>query len=306
MISKPCVVDFWRNDIPVAPPMTLETPNNVDFEIPLRSIIIQGAREFETSVSPTDGVLDKVPAQRGWRLTPIIISEPQHGTVKLSTDGESFIYTPLAGFVGQDCFAYAFTNGYQQSVVNNITINCRRGYEYSLKIFRRDIGRTEHRMVIAPAFDFSTLDYLKPVYMVYAAWYYNQYRAVTEGKVTRIKKQRTLIGNTSWNRLFYDDIRAFAPTVLNSGLTMTTKTFFEETLPSGLLEDTAQIFKPKHLAGDVEIELKLFTETKQTPIPGSTTGQTLRQLDLDKFTLIKFTAAERYGIRWPDSGNIQI
>ena len=67
MISKPCVVDYWRNDVPVAPELTLETPNNVDFEIPLRDMIIQGARDFDTSVSPSEGVLDKVPVQRGWR-----------------------------------------------------------------------------------------------------------------------------------------------------------------------------------------------------------------------------------------------
>ncbi|AXG67509.1 hypothetical protein JA33_135 [Dickeya phage vB_DsoM_JA33] len=304
MISKPCVVDYWRNDVPVAPALTLETPNNVDFEIPLRSIMIQGARDFKTSESPSEGVLDKVPVQRGWRLTLIPISQPIHGSVKLSVDGESFIYTPLAGFVGQDCFAYAVTNGYQQSVVSNLTINCRRGYEYSLNVFRRNIDRTQHRMVVAPAFDFDTMN-LPHVHMVYAAWYYDQYREVKDGKVTRIKKQRTLIGNTSWNRSFYDQVLAFAPTILNSGLSMTVNTFFDDILASGLLEDTAQTFKPQHLAGDVVIKLNLYTETKQTPLPADPT-KTFRQLDLNKFTEIEFTVVERYGIRWTDSGNIQI
>lgn len=306
MISKPCVVDFWRNDIPVAPELVLETPNNTEFEIPMRSIIIQGARDFDSNDSPSEGILDKVPVQRGWRLTLMPISTPSHGTVKLSEDGESFIYTPLVGFVGQDCFAYALTNGFQQSVVSNITINCRRGYEYALNVFRRNIGQSQHRMVVSPAFNFSSLDYLKPVRMIYAAWYYTQYRAVLEGKVTRIRKQRTLIGNTKWNRFYYDQVRAFAPTILDSGLSMNVETFFEDSLPSGLLESTAQVFKPKHLAGDVEIELQLFTETKRTPIPGSTSNQTYEQLDLDQFQLVKFTVVERFGLRWTESGNIQI
>jgi hypothetical protein len=304
MISKPCVVDFWRNDVPVAPPLTLETPNNVVFEIPLRSIIIQGARDFETSESPSQGILDKVPAQRGWRLTPIIVSEPIHGTVRLSADKETLLYTPLAGFVGQDCFAYAVTNGYQQSVVNNITINCRRGYEYSLNVFRRNIERTQHRMVVAPAFDFSESG-LPKVYLLEAHWYYNQYAAVADGKITRIKKKRTLIGQTSWNQSFYDQVRAFAPTIVNSGLTQTVNSYFDDTLPSGLLEDTAQVFKPQHLAGDVEIELKLYTETKETPLL-TDIHKTLTQVDLDKYIEVKFTVRERYGIRWTDSGNIQI
>lgn len=304
MISKPCVVDFWRNDVPVAPPLTFETPNNVVFEIPLRSIIIQGARDFETSESPSQGVLDKVPAQRGWRLTPIIVSEPLHGTVRLSADKETLLYKPLAGFVGQDCFAYAVTNGYQQSVVNNITINCRRGYEYSLNVFRRNSARTQHRMVVAPAFDFSESG-LPTVYLLEAKWYYNQYAAVADGKITRIKKKRTLIGNTTWNQSFYDQVRAFAPTILNSGLTQTVNTYFDDTLPSGLLEDTAQVFKPQGLAGDVEIELRLYTETKETPLL-TDIHKTLTQVDLNKYIEVKFSVRERYGIRWTESGNIQI
>lgn len=303
MIAKPCVVDYWRNDIPVAPTFEFSTPNTMEFVIPMKSVMIQGARDFETNDSPSPNVLDKVPAQRGWRLQLIISSEPTNGTVRISTDGESFIYTPRGAFVGTDCFSYSLTNGFQQSVTSNITVHCVRGYEYDLLIFRRNIARTSHRFQVTAAFDFSSLN-LPQIYLIFCEWYYTQYVEVMDGKVKRVKKVKKLVAQTTWNRSFYDQVQAFAPTLTSTGMVPTIETYFDGNL-SGLLEDTAQVFHPQNLPGEIEVEMKLYTETKQTPLPNNP-SQTRIQVDLSKFILFKKSVTTIYGKRWTDSGNVQI
>lgn len=304
MISKPCVVDYWRNYVPACPALTLSAPNNKEFIYDLGDLILQGARNYETNVSPTEGILDKVPVQRGWRCRAIIISQPLHGQVSLSEDGTQLKYIPMPAYVGQDCFAYAITNGTQQSIVSNITINCLRGYDYSLMVYRRNTEQTLHRMVLAPAFDFASMG-LPKVHLLETSWFYNQYAAETIGKVTRISKKRVHIGGTILNTSLYDQVRTFAPTLINNGLIVTPTTYFEDSLPAGLRDDSAAIFKPKHLAGNIEIELKLYTKTKLTPIP-TNPSQTLLQVDMSEFITANIAVVDRYGIRWPESGNIQI
>jgi lysophospholipase L1-like esterase len=45
---------------------------------------------------------------------PVVVSPPEHGTVRLTTDRKSFAYTPHAGFVGLDSFTYTLLSQHGQ------------------------------------------------------------------------------------------------------------------------------------------------------------------------------------------------
>ncbi len=54
---------------------------------------------------PAPGVLDNDSDADGDSLTATLVGLPQHGTVDLDPDG-GFVYTPTAGFSGNDGFSY--------------------------------------------------------------------------------------------------------------------------------------------------------------------------------------------------------
>lgn len=55
-------------------------------------------------------------------LTAILVAGPQHGIVKLNSDG-GFVYTPEAGFTGIDTFRYKANDGAADSNVATVSIN---------------------------------------------------------------------------------------------------------------------------------------------------------------------------------------
>ncbi|HEX4607769.1 MAG TPA: Ig-like domain-containing protein, partial [Urbifossiella sp.] len=62
------------------------------------------------TVAAADGVLANDADPDGDPMTAVLTQVPAHGTVALRPDG-SFTYTPAAGFVGDDEFLYAATDG---------------------------------------------------------------------------------------------------------------------------------------------------------------------------------------------------
>ncbi len=56
------------------------------------------------------GVLGNDTSPRGLQLSAALVAGPQHGTLALNADG-SFTYLPADGFVGNDGFTYAATDG---------------------------------------------------------------------------------------------------------------------------------------------------------------------------------------------------
>lgn len=136
MTQTVVTLDYWRNYKPIVPEViNAEGNENTEIKIPLKSLIIQGARDPD-GTSPTEGVLDKVGAQRGWRLTPLIISQPEQGSARLSDDRESLIYLPPSKFLGTECFNIRLTNGTQSSDPVRVEVKVKPYYRMWFDIYR--------------------------------------------------------------------------------------------------------------------------------------------------------------------------
>ena len=66
------------------------------------------------------GVLANDTGPAGLPLTPILVSNPAHGTLIFNGDG-SFTYTPTAGYLGTDSFSYRDSDGANQSAAATVT-----------------------------------------------------------------------------------------------------------------------------------------------------------------------------------------
>lgn len=305
MLSLPCTFDYWRNYKPLAPNLTVRVRNSGETEITLEKIL-QGARDEVTLHSPTEGVLDKVPAQRGWRLSAIKVNDPLVGTVRLNNFNEAFIYSPRSGYVGADCFAYILTNGTQQSDSGTITLDVYQWYTYQVLLYRLNSQKTYHRFTAKPFMKYATgQPTLKPVKFAQISWYYNQYRAETDSKgVTRIYKRRVVMQSTVADYTSYYNRQVYAPTIINSAEEIRAYTYFDDSLGAGFDGDYSHPFVPKNSQGDIELEIRLYTEEKTVWSPAL--GRNITQVDLDKPLLLDYRLSDIYGKQWWDSGNILV
>jgi hypothetical protein len=72
---------------------------------------------------PPAGVLSNDANPAGQSLSASTVTDPEHGTVELASDG-SFVYVPTAGYVGSDSFTYKATAG-ATSDINVVTITVK-------------------------------------------------------------------------------------------------------------------------------------------------------------------------------------
>ncbi len=72
-------------------------------------------------VVPAPGLLSNDSDPDGDEITPLLETEPDHGTVTLQLDG-AFTYTPEAGFSGTDAFTYFVSDGIVNSNLADVTI----------------------------------------------------------------------------------------------------------------------------------------------------------------------------------------
>ena len=70
---------------------------------------------------PSPGVLANDSDPDGDQLTAIKLTNPQHGTLDLNSNG-SFVYTPTPGFTGSDSFTYKANDGTLDSNVATVSI----------------------------------------------------------------------------------------------------------------------------------------------------------------------------------------
>lgn len=141
------LLDYWRSFIPEVRDMDLSVRANNRLQIPLNDILIQGAKELDTGISPDLDVLAKVPVQRGWRLNHVTVNEPKHGILSSAVDGQGWTYRPLANFVGQDCFNYYLTNGTQRSPIGKVLIDVVQNYTVSLIVERQMTRPNTYRFI---------------------------------------------------------------------------------------------------------------------------------------------------------------
>lgn len=306
MLSLPCTFDYWRNYKPVAPNLTVRVRNSGQSEITLDQIL-QGARDEVTGNSPTEGVLDKVTAQRGWRLSAIKVSDPMAGTVDLNYFNDAFLYNPRSGYIGPDCFTYILTNGTQQSDSGIITLDVYQWYTYQMLVYRLNTLKTYHRFTAKPFMQYAAgQTTLPPVKFATITWYYNQYRSETDSKgVKRIYKRRIAVSSTQADYTNYYLHRTYAPTVLDNGQEIRAYTYFDDTLGQGFDGDFDRPFVPRNTQGDIELEIKLYTEerTVWNPYNG---GSYIQQVDLDRPIVLDYRLSDIYGQKWWDSGNILV
>src|SRR6185436_19123093 len=71
------------------------------------------------------GVLANDSDAEGDALTAALVQSPAHGTLALNADG-SFLYTPAAGYFGQDKFTYRAFDGSLSSSVATVTLTVRQ------------------------------------------------------------------------------------------------------------------------------------------------------------------------------------
>lgn len=305
MLSLPCTFDYWRNYKPIAPNLTIRVKNSGKTELTLEKIL-QGARDEVTGHSPTDGVLDKVLAQRGWRLSAIKVNDPMVGNVDLNYFNDAFIYNPRSGYVGTDCFAYILTNGTQQSDAGTITLDVYQWYTYQILLYRLNTEKTYHRFTAKSFMRYAPGQApLKPVKFAQINWYYNQYRAETDAKgVTRIYKRRTLMQSTVADYTAYYNRLVYAPTVLNTAEEIRAYTYFDDTLGQGFDGDYNNPFVPKHSQGDIELDINLYTEEKTVWSPQQ--QRYIVQVDLDQPIALTYRLSDIYGKKWWDSGNVLV
>ncbi|MCV7419785.1 tandem-95 repeat protein [Mycobacterium yunnanensis] len=75
-------------------------------------------------VSPQWGVLSNDFDPDGDSMTAAVTQQPAYGTVVMASDG-SFVYTPAAGFLGQDVFSYTATDSTMAANTTTVTITVK-------------------------------------------------------------------------------------------------------------------------------------------------------------------------------------
>ncbi|QQO90296.1 hypothetical protein pEaSNUABM5_00154 [Erwinia phage pEa_SNUABM_5] len=301
MLAQVCLFDYWRNFVPYAPNLKIPAKNSEETRFSLRSLLLQGSRNEETGHSPTEGILDKVPAQRGWRLNAILLSETVRGTVLLDVPNEEIVYRPRSGYIGVDCCNYVLTNGTQQSNIAQINFEVYQWYQYLMRVYQRDTTGSRHQFVLNEV----PTPKLDPVLYREFTWYYNQYRLELDAKgVKRVYKRRYAVAKTTANYTAFNALTATRPTIINQYDKVTYDTYLDTSLGPAFDGDTNIPFSPFGLQGDVEVEIKLYTKTRQVKNP--TTGASLDQVDLSQPINILMKATDIYGQRWWESGNILI
>lgn len=92
-------IDAGKAPVVIAPPVVNLAPEAV-----------ADAFDGDQDNAVTGNVLSNDKDPEGKKLTASLVDGPDHGTIKFSDDG-SFIYTPNAGWSGEDSFTYAASDG---------------------------------------------------------------------------------------------------------------------------------------------------------------------------------------------------
>lgn len=134
-MSKIVVHDYWRHFEPVAPTITVQTFKNVDTQINLQEVFVQGAQDYYTGL-PDPSVLQGIGVQRGWLLNWFIAHSPPNGRIVSSYKTTGFTYRSNFDYVGPDCCTYYTQIGAQRSPAGKIEIDVQDYYSAYINIFR--------------------------------------------------------------------------------------------------------------------------------------------------------------------------
>lgn len=85
-------------------------------------VAVDDVANLPTSGSVIISVLSNDTDPEGDVLTVISVSNPEHGTATISTNGKEVIYTPTSGYSGTDHFTYTISDGNGNTSTANIDI----------------------------------------------------------------------------------------------------------------------------------------------------------------------------------------
>ena len=246
-------LDWWRNFKPLVPE-TLSIKGNIGTEImiDLRPYLLQGARDSDNN-SPTDGVLDNVPVQRGWRLSPLLLNQPEYGTCRLSDDKLSIIYVPSSKFIGADCFNFRLTNGTQSSDVAQVQVEVEDFYRTWFDIYA--VSQDDFVFRARNLFPSN----VKVPYTYGFVWYYTRPVAVWNEKrqANEIFEQETVVQQSA---LWYDGLTSsLTPLALRRDrLAMKCPT---DMSLRGFDGSSNKLYQPTGTRGHLRLEMRVYIDT---------------------------------------------
>lgn len=294
MKAKPCAFEFWRNYVPNAPDLTYDVSNFEPTVIDLGRIIMQGSGTNDGH-SPDPAVLEKLEIQRGWRHAMQITSPPTKGRASLNQFGDELTYWPRSGLRGQDCLNYTLSNGTQKSAVGRIFFNLSNRYLWKLDITRMRVDKTLHDIKLVPDHEPT----MPPILYLELFWYYTHYVSRRDAQgVSRIFLDRELAFKTEADYTAFNMGQTFAPAILEQRDEVSFATDFDTYIGSGFDGWTAVPYSPKGTQGDIEIEFRAYTETRD--------NNGVQQVDLARPISLTYRLSDILGIEWWDSGNIQL
>lgn len=275
--------EFWRDFVPNAPDYTLTVRSGQEKELDLTPILIQGARD-DDGHSPTDGVLDKVEAQRGWFLQ-IVPTSAQNGRVRVADDKMGISYKPRGEFIGEDCFNYRLSNGSQISAFGKVKVEVVDFFHYIPQIARLTDGRLRFMMNahIPKGEKFPT--------RVILNWYWKGPYAHEENGVTRIREGERQFYSTYYIDESYISGGWLIPItrIINQGTVWVGLPDTDAGL-KGYVEDSAIEYVPKNVAHKLVVRASLYGVTYVTAS--------------HPYEIVEMDITDRYGLNWSESGNI--
>lgn len=310
MLSLPVVFDYWRNYKPEAPNLDWVISDQNSRTLKLNFLKIQGARD-PSGKSPTAGILDKVPAQRGWSCVPMVVGEPSHGTVRVNDTGDAFIYTPRAGYEGFDCFNYVITNGTQQSDLGKVTLDVRPWYKHKIIALRTTPNKNRHEFNLVDDFPAG----LPKIHMQTYEWTYTTVQGTKIDGVTRVLPHTDYFNTRIGTYVVGEECRVavnFIPFTHNTKAKLTLDT--PDDSLDGFDGYSNLLYQPKKLRGHLKVKVKLYYASKLRKfnftcwrsIPTRYLTIEKEVLDLDTYHELEYDFEEIFGERWADSGNILI
>lgn len=276
--------EFWRNFKPDAPDMKLNVDSGKELVIDFQDLLVQGAVDKDRN-SPTDGILDKVPAQRGWALK-LLTTRPKNGSLHFTPDMTGLVYKSRSQYIGPDCFNYRLSNGTQVSDFARVDIDVKDSLYYQIMAYKKG---TKFKLSATPHF---APDSVHPKRVLFK-WYLVGPMASVENGVTRIRQGTILLAQTKyvlehlmWEWRYVSNIISQYQTIDVDGTT--------DANLVGLLGDTPLPYKPTGNALDIRLDVECYDtdliENDTYHAVPYYTGSTL--------------VSDLYGESWTTSGNL--
>lgn len=299
--------DYWRHFIPFAPDITVDVILGKDVLIDLRPYLIQGSRDFTDHFSPDPLVIpDRVPVQRGWRLTFMVSVPPTKGTVRPEPFQQGFLYTPYNSSGNTiDCFNYQLSNGSQLSNYGRININVIQPFSVDWEIRSNDPDATTGKSPVNFSMKMAIAVTHPSFVLGYAGiWGYNWYveEIFTEPASGRVITQLTKVHGM---RTFTDPSQRTS--MLDRGNVLASRAFKNDRDVVGIDPITNSRYRPNRYFNRVYCDLVIYPYRRFVfdggmNSAGQATGYWVT--DMGRKDVYRLNIKDFHGMDWNTSGKI--